>query len=305
MRKRSWKQNRLIMTVAGLVLGVAVLIAMPRSFSRSESAGAAPSIDAYKGLGSWVDIYDRRAWSDPEAAVRDMAGHGVRTLYVQTGNSKQKLAIFDPAGQEAFLRAAHARDMKVVAWYLPDMEDVGFDYDRIAQAIGFRTSDGQRFDSFALDIESTAIKDEASRNRALETLSRRLRDLVGVSYPLGGIIPSPVSLAKKAGHWDTFPYGSVARTYDVLLPMGYYTYDGRGAVVAKADSLGNVRILRQQPGCAKVPIHLIGGLAHKSTSGAVEAFANASRVSGCVGASLYGWSGTTAAHWKALQAIGR
>ena len=271
--------------------------------TKDERARSAPVLDAYRGLASWVDIYDDRAWADPDAAVRDMANHGVRTLFVETGSSKSKTAVFDPQGQAAFISAAHARGMKVVAWYLPYLQDLRSDYDRIAQAVRFATPDGQRFDSFALDIESDAVTSVQTRNRALDTLSHKLRRLVGPSYPLGAIIPSPVGIAKKAGYWNDFPYASVAGTYDVFVPMGYYTYHGTGAGAAATDALDNARILRAQPGCAKVPIHLIGGLAEKSTLAEVASFAAATRKSGCIGASLYGWAGTTAAHWEALKAV--
>lgn len=305
MRWRRSRSTQLILTLVGAALVVAVLVAVSARESPSGRADAALSVDAYRGLGTWVDIHDGAAWKDPEAAVADMSGHGVRTLYLQTGNSTQESAVFEPAGQERFIRAAHARGLKVVAWYLPDLLDVTYDYHRVTQAIGFRTSDGQRFDSFALDIESIAVKDEEARNRALDSLGKLIRRLVGATYPLGAIIPSPVSLAKKAGHWDSFPYGSVAATYDVLLPMGYYTYDGRGAAVARADTLGNVAILRDQPGCSEVPVHLIGGLAHKSTAAEVRAFAIALRSTGCIGASLYDWAGTSGADWRELRNIGR
>ena len=35
-------------------------------------AGPGRSIEAYRGLGSWVDIYDERAWKNPAAAVADI-----------------------------------------------------------------------------------------------------------------------------------------------------------------------------------------------------------------------------------------
>ena len=305
MLKRTLKSEHPLRNVTWLALAAAVIIAASLLLVRALRTDRAPSIDAYRGLASWVDIYDRDAWRDPEATVKDMASHGVRTVFVQTGNSTSKAAIFKPSAQESFIRAAHARGMKVVAWYLPSMENVDRDYSRVAQAIRFRTSDGQRFDSLALDIESTAITPELARNQALSELSGKIRNLVGESYPLGGIIPSPVSLAKKAGHWDTFPYESVAKTYDVILPMGYYTYDGRGATVAKAATIDNVRILRAQPGCASVPVHLIGGLADKSTAADVRAFASAARHSGSIGTSLYSWTGTTDADWKALGGISK
>jgi hypothetical protein len=305
LRGGALRPDHKLRSIAVLALAFTVLAAMALLLSQAERAHTPPSLVAYRGLATWVDVYDHRAWANPEAAVKDMASHGVRTLFIQTGNSSSKSAIFDPPAQRAFIRAAHARGMKVVAWYLPDMVDVTTDYDRIAQAIRFRTPDGQSFDSFALDIESTAVTPESARNQALDTLSVKIRSLVGGSYSLGAIIPSPVGIAKQAGNWDTFPYESVAKTYDVFVPMGYYTFHGRGAASAAADTRANVSILRAQPGCADVRIHLIGGLAEKSTPAEVQAFVKATRKTGCIGASLYGWAGTTAADWDALQSTNR
>ena len=271
----------------------------------SPSVAGAGKLDLYRGLGSWVDIYDTKAWDNPTAAVADMAAHGVRTLYVETGNSRSSFAIFNPTGQQAFIRECHAHGMRVVAWYLPDLKPGSADFSRISQAIAFTTADGQKFDSFALDIESTVVSSEAERNRNLEALTKQIRALVGRAYPLGGIIPSPVGIAKKAGYWDAFPYSMVASYYDVFLPMAYYTYHGSTATAAGADALANVRILRSQPGCATVPIHMIGGIAENSSAGEVKAFVSAVRQTKCFGASLYGWPGTSAAHWQALAAIGR
>jgi hypothetical protein len=291
-----WKQLGVVLTATVLLLAALLL-------ARAWPHRAAPSIDAYRGLASWVDVYEGSAWANPDAVVKDMKRHGVRTLFLQTGNSNSSGALFNRPAEEAFIRAAHARGMKVVAWYLPDMLDATHDYDRIAQAINLRTSDGQHFDSFSLDIESTAIADESARNSALEVLSRKVRALVGASYALGAIIPSPVAVAKQAGFWDTFPYQSVAGGYDVVLPMGYYTFHGTGPSAARADALASMRILRAQPGCSTVPVHLIGGLAEKSTAADVSAFAAATQISGCVGASLYSWTGTTAAEWRALRNV--
>jgi hypothetical protein len=89
----------------------------------------------------------------------------------------------------------------------------------------------------------------------------------------------------------------------VILPMGYYTFEGRGSAQARATTLANVRILRAQPGCASASIHLIGGLAEKSTTAEVQAFAQTSQDSGCLGASLYSWAGTTKSDWTSLEII--
>ena len=142
-----------------------------------------------------------------------------------------------------------------------------------------------------------------SSDLGLEQLSAKIRKLVGPTYPVGAIIPSPVGLTRPHSVWGNFPYSMLPRYYDIFVPMGYYTFHGKGAAAASADALGNVRILREQPGCADMPIHLIGGLAEKSTTAEVQAFANATQKSGCIGASLYSWPGTTKADWKALRVV--
>jgi hypothetical protein len=260
-------------------------------------------LDSYRGLGSWVDIYDDRAWADPAAAVADMASHGVKTLYLETGNSGSAGDLFKPAQLQQFITAAHARDMKVVAWYLPEMKDLSRDYSRIEKAISLTTLDGQKFDSFALDIESGAVKPQSKRNAALMSLSARIRDRVGPSYPLGAIVPSPVGLTRPGSYWSAFPYGDLAGVYDVILPMSYYTYHGKGAAAAYADTLGNVRIIRASKGASAIPIHLIGGESEKSSTAEVAAFVRASQETGCIGAGLYGWQGTKAPQWRELKAV--
>src|SRR5436189_4709293 len=114
------------------------------------AAARSVSLDAYRGLGSWVDIYDTDAMDDPSAAVAVMAAHGVRTLFLQAGNYKHNGLVY-PGKDAEFIRAAHARGMKVVAWYLPLFKSVDTDFTRVQRSIAFRTSDGQAFDSFALD----------------------------------------------------------------------------------------------------------------------------------------------------------
>jgi hypothetical protein len=299
------------MTVAALVVALTVAIdaavlfngSSPATPAPAPPAHDAPSIAAYRGLGTWVDIFDKRAWDDPRAAVEDMASHGARTLFLQTGNSHATAAFKDVGATGTFIREAHARGMRVVAWYLPYFKDEAMDLDRVVQAIGFRTADGQSFDGFALDIESNAVKPESDRIVALESLSLKIRAAAGRAYPLGAIIPSPAGLAHNTGYWNAFPYTMVARTYDVILPMGYYTYHGKGAAKAAADAVENVSIIRAQQGCLTIPIHLIGGLAHKSNAAEVEAFARAAGESRCVGASLYDWVGTTSAEWEKLRLI--
>jgi len=52
-----------------------------------------------------------------------------------------------------------------------------------------------------------------------------------------------------------------------------------------------------------VPIHVIGGIGDKSTAGETTAFVRAVRETGCLGGSMYNWSTTDDADWRALQNI--
>ena len=291
------------------LLAAVALLALSNGAAHSVRPGSGPgttgaaSIDAYRGLGTWVDLYDTRAWADPAAAVRDMAGHGVRTLFVETANSSSKSGLVHPAELATLITEAHAHHMYVVAWYLPSLHAGSVDLDRIMQAIDLKTTGGQSFDSFALDIESTAVKPVALRNQRLTALSQQVRDRVGPGYALGAIIPSPVGLSSKKGYWSGFPYAMLAATYDVFLPMHYYTFSAHTPAVTYNSTLANMRVLRAQPGCATAPVHLIGGISGASSAAEVRQLARGILEAGCVGASLYGWTGTSAAAWRELASV--
>src|SRR3954469_2995295 len=142
-----------------------------------DSASAAPSVDAYRGAGAWVDIYSRREIARPEAVVSRLAAHGVRTLYLETANHRRSPSqlIVHRRADERFIDAAHARGIRVVAWYLPGLRDLRADLARSRAAIELTTRKGEAFDGFALDIESTLVTPIGRRNTGLLALSRQLR----------------------------------------------------------------------------------------------------------------------------------
>ncbi|MEI6726427.1 MAG: hypothetical protein WCN81_09420 [Actinomycetes bacterium] len=287
-----------------------ILIALLAGFvpaARPQAAAAKPRIIMYRGLGTWVDMYDAKAWSDPVAAVADMASHGVRTLYLETANfhypttasmfSHGKITAAD------FIRACHAEGIKIVAWYLPSFDGTARDLTRSMAAIDYRTPDGQRFDSFALDIEWTKVKPATLRTTRLLALSAKIRAAAGGAYPLGAIIMSPVGMTRSPSIWPGFPYAGLAGIYDVFVPMGYYTYHGDGYANAYNDTRGNVAIIRAKTGLPSIPIHVIGGDAAKSSPSETLAYVRALRETGCLGGSMYDWATTDAADWAPLAGV--
>jgi hypothetical protein len=277
--------------------------------STTASAAVSPAdsvVDAYRGLGSWVDIYERTSWADPERAIAGMHDHGVRTLYVETSNYRRKLPIKFAAKQARFIQAAHRAGMQVVAWYLPGFRDIRKDYWRSMKAIRFRTQSGQRFDSFALDIESPEVANPYVRTRRLVELSERIRRAVGPSYPLGAIIPTPLGMKDNPTYWPGFPYGALAKLYDVFVPMTYFTWRVSGMDEAHAYTTACIQIIRHEVGSRSVPIHVIGGISDESTSGEADGFVHAVREEGVIGGSYYAYHGTvTNGLWPELRRIPR
>jgi len=261
---------------------------------------------SFGGVGSWIDIFDDAAWQDPEQAVRSMHRRGATTLFLQSASSRPGPAVFRPGRTARFLRAAHARGMTVIAWYLAPYVDRRYETRRAIGAIQFETADGERFDGFALDIETTADSPSAPvRNRRLLRMSERLREVAGPLYPLGAIIPSPAGLAMSHGQawWPDFPYRALDRMYDAFLPMGYYTYHAETAAGAYRDTRRNIRLLRRETGDPQVPIHLIGGGAWDSNAAEGRAFARAANDHGVIGASMYDQMTMGAEDWRAVRSI--
>jgi hypothetical protein len=276
----------------------AMLIAPAGGASGSSRHGT-----TYAGLGTWLDIYATPFWAHPQQEVAAMARRGVRTLYLQTGNYEQRVDLVRPRALGRFIDAAHAAGMRVVAWYLPSFLYPAQDTRRALAAIRFRSPGGERFDSFALDIEASLVRSVPLRSKRLLQLSARLRATVGARYALGAIIPSPVGIRRHPTYWPRFPYRPLARFYDVFLPMAYATDAGvRGIRATRAYNAADVAIIRKRTGKPHVPIHLIGGLANAMGVRELTGFMQA--VGDCrpLGYSLYAFSVTGQSAWKALDA---
>src|SRR5436190_3384172 len=76
--------------VGAASIAASVHVASMTDRHRHAKKSSSRSLKPYRGVGSWVDIYDPAAQRQPEAAVADMAARGVRTLYLETANFKQK-----------------------------------------------------------------------------------------------------------------------------------------------------------------------------------------------------------------------
>lgn len=268
-----------------------------------ESAPTSParSVEVYEGYGAWIDVYDFapsfRASGPPPFGpenMAEMASLGVRTVYLQAAqlDLRSPGLLVDPEVLGKLLVAAHQVDMQVVGWYLPRLEDLERDLDRL-QAIAQFEMDGHRFDGVAVDIEwRKGVPDHDERSRRLVELSRRVREANG-DDALGAIVLTPVHLEViNPSFWPGFPWKELAAYYDVWLPMAYWT--NRGTATGFRDSYAytteNVQRIRANVEDEEAPVHVIGGIADSLTPPDVRRFGLALEETGAIGWSLYDWT---------------
>jgi hypothetical protein len=290
---------------SGAALLTCVLLTLGLLLPQPASAQVPPGAAPFAGTGTWVSVFAGDAvWDHPWLHVRRMHERGVDTLYLQTASSTTPVSsdLYRPARLAGFLHAAHARGMKVVAWYLPPLRRVAREHDRAMAAVGFRTSRGHTFDGFALDIEPSATTPGGDlRDDNLRRLSRRIRQSAGPDYPLGAIIPSPRGMQIAKRFWPDFPYRVVGRFYDAVLPMSYSTYRVSGAAATYDYTATNIALLRAELG--DLPIHLIGGEAGALSARETSAFVAAGYDGGVAGAGLWHYGRTGPEDWAALQQL--
>lgn len=290
---------RALVVVAAVALSLAIAAGALAGPSRSK---ATP--DFYKGLGTWIDVYDAKAFANPEATAVAIASHGVQTVYVETSNSKQTFDIVKPEALGRFVDALHHNEIEVVAWYLPTLVKPALDLRRSFAAMRFVTPEGGRFQGFALDIEAPDVKSAALRNARVLALSRQIRAAAGPDLGLGAIIPSPRGMEIRPAYWPSFPYAQLAGFYDVFLPMTYFTGTVKGADAVYGYLARSLAILRTKTQSPDLSIHLIAGVADRATLPEVQSFAQLVADETQIGGwSLYDFFTTRAAEWHALAGL--
>lgn len=263
---------------------------------------------AYRGLGTWVDAYDySREYSKggtKPSSVDDMANQGVKTLYIQAAKDKNGggtgVLSSDLLGQ--FLVNAHARKMKVVAWYLPRFVDPNRDWAHVDAMLKFRAS-GQRFDSVGIDIESREDGDVNQRNDRLVALSTKLRQAAGSMAVSAIVVPPVVTDDINPKFWPSFPWSKIKSSYDVWLPMSYYTNrtkqpEWRDAYKYSSE---NVKLLRKDLGNNAAQVHVVGGVGTDSSAKDYDGLVRAAKDTKCLGASSYDYAVTARSAWATLR----
>ena len=272
-------------------------------------------IAVYKGLGTWVDAYDFSPQFQPNGgpapigpgSMDDMAAAGVKTLYLQAAKDDTRSPgdLVNPEILGPMLVRAHAKGVKVVAWYLPKFYDLDSDMRRLTAMRDFR-AEGQGFDGIGVDMEWTKdVPDPTVRNARLVELSQRLRAAVG-SEALAAIPLPPVLIETvNPKYWPAFPWRELAPLYDVWMPMAYWTFRSQssGWRDAYRYTAENVRRLRANLGLPGAAVHPVGGTDNKSTDDDYRNFVRACNETGSLGGSIYDYRTTPTASFAILRGV--
>ena len=241
--------------------------------------GAAPatvakSVVPFKGLGTWVDVYD---WSvtftkgQPTVSPDDvdrMAATGVQTLYIQAARADTPEDVLEADRLRAIVDRARSHHMVVVGWFLPYLTDPANDLRHLQAIAAFG------FDGVGVDIESTDVKDVNDRNQRLIDLSTQFRS-AAPGVPLAAIVLPPVILeVVNPSYWPNFPWREITPFYDVWMPMAYWTNRSQASGYRDAYryTSENVVRLRNDLGLPAAPVNPIGGIADEGTPGDDDGF---------------------------------
>lgn len=302
------------LTVVVALLALAVGSSTDPSAGATSMAAGAANVKPFRGVGTWVDVYDYgpKFQGPPStlpavtpASVDDVARLGVKTLYLQAAqdDTRSDGVIADRKLVGDILRRAHRHGVQVVAWYLPHFADLDRDMRYIQGMYRFR-SKGERFDGIALDVEWTNdVKNPVKRNQALIDLAARTRRLV-TQVPLGAIVLEPVLLEEiNQQYWPDFPWKKIESSFDVWLPMSYWTNrsESSGWKDGFRYTSENIRRVRTNLGDRNAVVHAIGGIADVANAGDDAGFVRAAKRRRAIGWSVYDYVTTSSSAWTRLR----
>lgn len=276
--------------------------------SRTVDAPVAAATSPYAGVGTWLSRYRitrEFGGSAPPVTPADvgaMADAGVRTIYLQPAADDPRYpGLLSEDLLAEFLVRAHARGLRVVAWYLPRFGDIAGDLRRLRDIAAFR-ADGRGFDAIAVDIEFTDAVDLVPRNAALIELSQRLREMLP-DVELGAIVlPPVVTDVLNTAYWPEFPWRELRDLYDVWLPMAYWSDRSEEGFTDPQEYVGeNIARVREHLGDPCAVVSVIGGYDVQETAEDYAAMVRAATEQRAIGVSVWDWPTTPSSAWPALQ----
>ncbi len=271
---------------------------------RPPSCCAHWTIEPYRGVGAWVDVFDwtlTHSNGNPAVGLDDidaMPGAGVRTLFIQTARPTSPADVVEPDRLRRIIARAHGVGLRVVTWYLPTFVDLEVDLRRLTAAAALPV------DGLTVNVESEEVPDPDERSRRLVELSRRLKTRLGGAF-LGTVILNPLALEDLAPQrWPDFPWAAIDPFYEVWQPMLYVSYRPAGTELRDARRYTSLSIARLRGHVGDDAIHPVTGIGNLLSQEDFDGYARAAIEARSVGGGVYDWATTPRPMWARLSGIG-
>jgi hypothetical protein len=254
-----------------------------------------PAVWLPTGTGMWIHEWPKTMKGHARAIVARARAYGVTTLYLRTGTYKG--GFVGAPLLRSLLTATRGTGIRVVPWDFPTLEHPTADARRLAAAARYRPPGRgiPRVLAVAPDIETRAEGAESTAKR-VQLYLRTLRKLL----PRGTSILSTVPWPSESRR-GKFPYGTVARYSNAIMPMTYWYNRSPAGVTSYS-----VRWLRRY----HRPVFPVGQgydskldasfLPHSNQAREVGAFMRTARAARVSHVSLWSWQTAGKAQWHAL-----
>jgi hypothetical protein len=293
-----------------LVVFVALALGWPAGSAQASDFDA--KVLPFAGLGTWVDVYDYVPGFPGDGgpppvtlgAIDDMADLGVQTLYLQAAQDDSRItgSTVAPKLLGSYLRRAHDRGMQVVAWYVPKFYDQAPTFAASARCTTFAAAASGSTPSPSTSSGRRACRTPPPQRGARE--ARQARPRHRGRHRARAITLEPVLLEDvNANYWPAFPWKKLQSSFDVWLPMNYWTNRNtasgfRDGFTYTSENIKRVRNHLDEPDAARAR----GRWRRRpGTSRDYDGFVRAAKRRDAIGWSIYDFNTTTSAVWARLN----
>jgi hypothetical protein len=256
--------------------GVIKVKAKPKRTTRPTDNGS-PTGTAFDGNAMWIWNLPKSSGGDPNAILAQAAAHGIRTVFVKSGDGTTYWNQFTPQ----LVAALHAGGMKVCSWqYVYGSNPTG-------EAAVAAQSVVNGADCFVIDAES----EYEGRYAQAQAYVQSLRQAVGPDYPIGMSSFPYVDYHPREPYSEFFAPGGA----QFNVPQVYWKTIGDSV----DEALDHTYRYNRPYGRTIVPV----GQTYNNTSTAdVTRFRQIAQAQGSPGISWWDWESASASNWDAVGA---
>lgn len=255
------------------------------------------SLAPVRGLGMWCTPPVLES-APPQALIAAARASHVTHLYVEVAGSHD--GFWGKEDLARILPVAHAAHIAVIAWVYPFLDDVPHDVDLSLQVARYVAPSGDRPDGLAADVEQNM------QEPYVRAYGQILRALLG-PHELMTIATYP-----PQSYWgQRYPFRTVARSWDLIIPMDYWHLEPRTYTAAEAGAYvaASIAGIQRASGAPDVPIEPVGQMfdfnqngLNSPSAGEIRGAIQAALAADTSGISFFEWNHATPGEWDALRA---